>query len=222
MQEYQPQLKILPDCQKELWEDFKKSLPKHFVLYGGTAIALQLGHRQSVDFDLFTSKELNPDYLLNQIDFLKSAKIIQLKPDALSVIIEKKEPVKISFFGNLTFGRVNDPLKPSGHSLLTASLIDLLGHKLKVILQRPEEKDYLDIISILKSGITLNDGLSSALGLFPNMFAISECLKALVYFEDGDLRQLDSNYKEFLKTNVRQVEKSIYPKPLKSKALHIE
>lgn len=45
-------LEILPRAQRELWDQLS-TLPDAFVLYGGTAIALQLGHRQSVDFDFF-------------------------------------------------------------------------------------------------------------------------------------------------------------------------
>lgn len=44
-----PILKILPAAQLKLWP-LLANLPKQYVLYGGTAIALQLGHRESVDF----------------------------------------------------------------------------------------------------------------------------------------------------------------------------
>jgi len=48
-------LDILPPAQRKIW-DALSALPSEFVLYGGTAIALQLGHRQSVDFDFFARR----------------------------------------------------------------------------------------------------------------------------------------------------------------------
>jgi hypothetical protein len=44
-----PRLDILPDAQRRLWPELART-PDNFTLYGGTAIALRLGHRQSADF----------------------------------------------------------------------------------------------------------------------------------------------------------------------------
>ena len=49
---FAPKLDILPTAQRRLWEELK-AIPAAFTLYGGTAIALHLGHRQSIDFDFF-------------------------------------------------------------------------------------------------------------------------------------------------------------------------
>ena len=53
MNSFQPNLEILPKSQQQLWQQLKPVSELGFVLYGGTAIALQLGHRQSIDFDFF-------------------------------------------------------------------------------------------------------------------------------------------------------------------------
>ena len=45
-------LTILPSAQRRLWDELR-DVPETFILYGGTAIALQIGHRHSVDFDFF-------------------------------------------------------------------------------------------------------------------------------------------------------------------------
>ena len=50
MPTFQPRLDILPASQRTLWPELDAT-PDHFTLYGGTALALRLGHRQSVDFD---------------------------------------------------------------------------------------------------------------------------------------------------------------------------
>jgi Nucleotidyl transferase AbiEii toxin, Type IV TA system len=53
-------LDILPAPQRRLWADLD-AVPSRFVLYGGTAVALRLGHRASIDFDFFTSQPLDPE-----------------------------------------------------------------------------------------------------------------------------------------------------------------
>lgn len=53
-QDFKPRLDILPPSQRRLWGELI-NVPKTFTLYGGTAIALQLGHRASVDFDFFST-----------------------------------------------------------------------------------------------------------------------------------------------------------------------
>jgi hypothetical protein len=64
-----PRLDILPAPQRRLWAELS-AVPKEFVLYGGTAIALHLGHRESVDFDFFGNKPLYPEQLVLSLPFL--------------------------------------------------------------------------------------------------------------------------------------------------------
>jgi hypothetical protein len=55
---FQAHLEILPEAQWRLWPELRPASQLGFVLYGGTAIALRLGHRSSVDFDFFTDQPL--------------------------------------------------------------------------------------------------------------------------------------------------------------------
>ena len=57
---------ILPATQRRLW-DSGLGVPAHFVLCDGTALALRLGHRQSVDFDFFSAENFSPDALLRAL-----------------------------------------------------------------------------------------------------------------------------------------------------------
>lgn len=50
---FTPRLNILPEAQRQLWPALDETDSLGFVLYGGTAIALRVGHRPSVDFDFF-------------------------------------------------------------------------------------------------------------------------------------------------------------------------
>lgn len=57
-----PRLEILPPAQRALWSRLDE-VPPAFALYGGTAIALHLGHRTSVDFDFFAAEAFDPESL---------------------------------------------------------------------------------------------------------------------------------------------------------------
>ena len=57
---FEPRLDILPESQLRLWPELD-AVPPDFVLYGGTGLALQLGHRASEDFDFFSSSGFEPD-----------------------------------------------------------------------------------------------------------------------------------------------------------------
>ena len=56
---FKPRLDILPPAQRALWSEVDAT-PEHFTLYGGTALALRLGHRQSLDFAFFSRVAFDP------------------------------------------------------------------------------------------------------------------------------------------------------------------
>ena len=146
-------LGVLPAAQREIWSGLSPAPGLDFVLYGGTAIALHLGHRESLDFDFFRSERLDKDQLRAAFGFVNGAAILQDAPDTLAVLVEMPSgPVKISFFGGIAFGRVNDPLPTRDGILLVASLDDLMATKLKATLDRAEAKDYRDIAAMIAAG----------------------------------------------------------------------
>jgi hypothetical protein len=199
MSTFDPRLDILSPAQRALWSGLK-AIPKNgFTLYGGTALALRLGHRSSVDFDFFSDLPIDRDKLYREIPFLQQGQVLQDEGDALTLSIPSKgEFVKVSFYGNIGFGRVGFPDFTADNALEVASLIDIFGTKLKVILQRAEAKDYKDIVALLKSGQNLESGLGAAQALFGSQLQPSESLKALSYFEDGDLRTLTGEERSIL------------------------
>ena len=70
--DFQPRLSVLPAQQRRLWDEFV-GVPREFVLYGGTALALHLGHRDSIDFDFFGNRPLDPTKLTLAIPLLAAA-----------------------------------------------------------------------------------------------------------------------------------------------------
>jgi Nucleotidyl transferase AbiEii toxin, Type IV TA system len=158
----EPRLDVLPAAQREIWTSLAPAPDLNFVLFGGTAIALQLGHRQSLDFDFFRSDPLDKDQIRARFSFVRGAAVLQDTPNTLVVLAKMPSgPVKISFFGGIDFGRVNDPLRTCDGTLLVASLDDLMATKLKTTLDRAEAKDYRDIAELISAGISLPAGLSS-------------------------------------------------------------
>jgi len=189
MNTFTPRLDILPPPQCTLWPELA-AVPPCFVLYGGTAIALRLGHRSSVDFDFFTSTPFSPGDLLRQMAWLEQAELVQSEPNTLTVSLQRGGPVKISFFGGLHLGRVGEPERTNDGVLVAASLLDLAGTKAAVIQQRAERRDYLDLAALLQAGIRLEEALGAAQALYRDRFNPMISLKALSYFADGDLPQL--------------------------------
>ena len=184
-----PRLETLPAAQRSLWADLKQ-VPRHFVLYGGTALALRLGHRVSVDFDFFTSVPVEPARLRADIPFLAGAEVLQLAPNTLSVVLSRPVPVKVSFFGGLTLGRVNEPEWTDDGVLQVASLLDIGGCKMAVLPERALAKDYLDVFALLQAGLILPELLGAAVAVHAGDFNPLIPLKALTYFADGDLPSL--------------------------------
>lgn len=190
-----PRMEILPPAQQRLWPMLRGLDDLGFVLYGGTAIALQLGHRASVDFDFFANRPLDKEALRAAFPWLASATVLQDGTNAWTLLVRDAAgaEVKLSFFGGLCFGRVGQPRQTADGVLLLAALEDLLAHKLKVLLQRVEAKDYLDIAALLAAGLDLAGGLAAARLLFGANFQPSEALKAMTWFEGGDLAALPAN-----------------------------
>jgi hypothetical protein len=105
---FTPRLEVLPAPQRRLWDEIVET-PRDFVLYGGTALALRLGHRSSEDFDFFSSRPFAPDALQREISYLIGAETSQSQANTLTVIVDRSGPVKVSFFGGLKLNRVEDP-----------------------------------------------------------------------------------------------------------------
>lgn len=197
-----PHTEILPPAQKRLWPELHPASRLGMVLYGGTAVALRFGHRFSVDFDFFTDKPLDKQALRAAFPFMSGASVLQDQPSAFTVLAPggetQAEFVRLSFFGSIDFGRVGEPETTEDGILQVASSDDLMATKVKVILQRVEAKDYLDIAAMIGAGASLAKGLAAARAMYGGSFQPSESLKALVYFEGGDLHTLSTEVKQTL------------------------
>jgi hypothetical protein len=196
---FSPKLNILPASQRALWKELKAT-PKHFVLYGGTALALRLGHRVSEDFDFFTNATFEPQDLAEQILYLRDGNVTLLRENTLTVVLDRNGPVSVSFFGGLGLTRVSSPDAAIENGVQVASLLDVAGCKMAVVQKRAEAKDYLDIAALLESGISLPKALAAAKAIYGDQFEPRTTLRALSYFADGDLPKLPASIQNALRT----------------------
>lgn len=203
MSAFRPKLHILPSAQIALWPDLKPIKDCGFVLYGGTAIALRLGHRVSVDFDFFSAGAIDRDRLRRELSFLGTSQVLQDHLNTFEVLTESG--IKVSFFGGLDFGRVGEPERTDDGVALVASLDDLMAAKVKVILQRSQAKDYQDIAAMARAGVSVAAGMAAAEKLFHPAFPVIPSIKALTFFGDGDLDRLSAEDRATLYEVSRQI-----------------
>jgi hypothetical protein len=199
---FQPVFDILPQGQRALWPLLDGVSDLGFVLYGGTALALRLGHRQSVDFDFFNCLPLDKDKLYACYPFLKQGEHNQVEENTLSITINPNDgtnAVKVSFFGNIDFGRVGTPDLAEGfRSMLVASLDDIMATKLKTVMQRVAWKDYVDIATLIEHGVSLTKGIASLDSLFGEVVPPAFVLQTLTWFNEPQLSKLSEHCRNVL------------------------
>jgi nucleotidyltransferase AbiEii toxin of type IV toxin-antitoxin system len=195
---FSPRLEILTAAQRKLWPELAET-PAEFTLYGGTAIALRLAHRQSADFDFFALESFEPGTLLQKIPYLKGASLRQAAPNTLSVNVDREGTVQLSYFGGLGIGQVALAENVEGPGFKVASLIDLAGTKVVILPQRVELRDYLDIHALLtKAEIPLAEMLAAAHIVYGDQFNPLLTLKALAYHEYFTLAELPKSVRNDL------------------------
>ena len=174
---------ILSRKQEELLpliSEFKRE----FYLVGGTAIALHLRHRQSIDFDLFKTKPFNKKKLIDKITkHFKDFNVIYQESNQLHLIVND---VKLTFF---EYGfEVEHKIKFDNVISLPA-LIDLAAMKAYALGRRAKWKDYVDLFFIFKNGYSLSQIQKKGNEIFGELFSIKMFKQQLCYFQDIDFSE---------------------------------
>lgn len=192
------QVRLLPLIRK-----FKRS----FFMVGGTAIALHMGHRRSIDFDLFTKSRIKRKVLEDRIKIngFRFKTLHQTSQEWTFFIGE----VKITFYQFLypVQAKVNfdDIIK-------IPSLVDLAAMKAYTLGERAKWKDYVDMYFIFQSRISLKSVADKADQLFSGGFNEKLFREQLTYYED-------INYEEEVEYLVPEPSKDEIKKYLSSIAL---
>ena len=172
---------VLTDKQKKLLP-LITAFSKDYYLVGGTAIALHIGHRRSIDFDLFTRDDINRGNIRNRIekDGFAIENVLYEAFDQLHVIVNS---VKITFF-NFPYEVVH-PIDFED-IICVPALLDLAAMKTYALGGRAKWKDYVDLYFILKYYYDLRKISSRAAGIFGNSFNAKLFREQLCYFDDID------------------------------------
>ena len=166
----------------------------------------------SVDFDFFGSRRFDPAQLIGRLPFMADAEITQRAPDTLTGIVDRDGVVRLSFFGLPEIKRLAPPHIARDNGIKVASLLDLAGMKASVVQVRAEVRDYLDIDALITSGsVDLPTALAAGKAIYGTQFNPEITLKALSYFDDGNLRQLSEAVKTRLAAVAREVDLDLLP-----------
>ena len=149
-----------------------------FFLVGGTALALQLGHRKSIDLDLFTPQPFNNS---NLIETLAADFKVSVELEEPNKLITNIEDIKVDFV-KMGYLILFPSLLIEGVRML--DIQDIAPMKLKAIAQRGSKKDFFDIHFLLEKM-----PLETMISLFQQKFKLHEVfhiVKSLTYFEDAE------------------------------------
>ncbi len=162
-----------------------------FFLVGGTAIGLWIGHRRSMDFDLFSNKPIKPNGIKNKLKNKGiSYEIIHQEYDQLHLNIND---VKFTFFAFPYEINATDSYQDI---IKMPALLDLGAMKAFALGGRAKWKDYVDMYFLLKHHFSLFDIELKAGSLFGEAFSVKLFRQQLAYFKDIDYSEAVSYMKE--------------------------
>lgn len=168
-------LEILSKEQKELLPVLS-SFKKEYYLVGGTAIALHIGHRESIDFDLFKEKNIRKKDLyfkLNSIDY----KVSFADYNQVNMI---SKGVKITFFSFPYYIPTDCIVK---NYLKMPDLLTLAAMKAFALGRRAKWKDYVDLYFVIKDYFSVKEISKKAEELFKEEFIPKQFIAQLGYFK---------------------------------------
>ncbi len=187
-----------PDAQKTLAALAAHDTVKTFYAAGGTALALQFGHRLSVDLDFFTEQVVDEDRLLQSLGKLSGINVVSKSSETLHLNITG---TKVSFLGY--HYPVLFPLL-SYNGISVADARDISAMKLSALASRGTKRDFLDLYLLSKKY-----GLRELLNLFHQKFAKASfsdihLLKSLTYFVDAEKEPIPHMLQPILWQEVKQ------------------
>lgn len=172
---------------------FIKQFSTNYYLVGGTAIALQIGHRKSIDFDLFTRGEIDFSFIERTVQHHDLE--FKVRYQDKTQITGSIDGVQITFY-NYPFA-IKTPTKLENY-IKMPNLLTLASMKAYALGRRAKWKDYVDMFFLLRDHFSLDDISSNTEEIFGTMFNRKLFREQLSYFGDVDY----SEKVEFLGENV--------------------
>ncbi|MDD2916277.1 MAG: nucleotidyl transferase AbiEii/AbiGii toxin family protein [Candidatus Gracilibacteria bacterium] len=172
-------LEILSPEQIDLFRLLAESRKRSFYMVGGTAIALHLGHRKSIDFDLFRRKNFKGNTAQTILDASKTRwQILHIHEEGqyTGVIHD----VKVTFF---YYPFDIDAVEDIEQVIKIPSLLTLAAMKAYAMGRRAKWKDYVDLYFIIRDHYTIREISAHAQAIFPT-FQSAQFIEQLAYHED--------------------------------------
>lgn len=169
----------------------------NFYLAGGTALALQLGHRRSIDLDWFSSESFSVSQLKKDLSSLGILKVESEDEKTLNCFLDD---IKLSFFFypyQLLFSLIDF------ENIKLADERDTACMKIDAISSRGTKKDFVDLYFLLQKY-----SLANLLDLFDKKYADIQynrlhILKSLVYFDEAEAEPIPKMLKEISWSEVK-------------------
>lgn len=172
---------LAPDTAKLIDDLGNQEWTREFYLAGGTAVALLLGHRRSIDLDFFSFRAFETLKLRGKVLACGQFTLDEESPGTLHGRLNR---VRVSFL-EYPYPLMDEPIRFQRISL--AGLRDLACMKLEAIAARGKQRDFIDLYAVVKAGHPLEDILS----WFENKYQALQynkihLIKSLTYFEDAE------------------------------------
>ena len=171
---------ILSDNQKELLP-LMAQFRREYYLIGGTAIALYLGHRRSIDFDLFKPSAITHKLNLDKIAASSFTHAVTRRvSEQMNLVVND---VKVTFF---QYPFPIDPTAKFENCFRLPPLLQLAAMKAYALGRRSKWKDYVDLYFLLLDHFTIADISAVATQIFGDLYSEKMFRSQLCYFDDVD------------------------------------
>ena len=173
--------KIVEDLQSNTKNfDFLDS----FYLSGGTALSLQIGHRESEDLDFFSTTSFDPNLLQNKVSLLGKLSETELSAGTLNTFVDN---VKLQFL-EYPYTLIKPTIR--WNNITLSSIEDIACTKLQTIGMRGNKEDFLDLYFLLEK-FSLSELFILLEQKYENInYSKTHILKSLVYFEDAEFQPM--------------------------------
>ena len=174
---------VAPDTLELLKTISSKAEMQGLRLVGGTALALQYGHRQSVDLDFFGSPLASQEDTIDMLSSLGNITIHNRTDKILQVVLRG---IKVDVIDYSRYGWIDPPVVDDG--IVLASPRDIAAMKINAIEGRGSRKDFVDVYMLLQH-YTLGELLDFYSMKYPN-YSIFRALLSLTYFDDAETQAM--------------------------------
>lgn len=171
---------ILNSKQQELLP-IMATFRREYYLVGGTAVALYLGHRRSIDFDMFKPSAINHKKNLDRLtESGFPCTVTRRVTEQMNLIVND---VKVTFF---QYPFPVEPTERLESYFRLPSLLQLAAMKAYTLGRRSKWKDYVDLYFLLKEHFSIEEISKCATSLFGDLYSEKMFRAQLCYFEDVD------------------------------------